>query len=51
MAGFDAAGADKEFFSGQPVKSVLLVNLGYGDAEGMFDRSPRFEFEQACEIL
>ncbi len=51
MSGFDQAGVDNEFFKGTKIKSNFLVNLGYGDASSLFPRSPRFEFDEVCEIL
>lgn len=51
MSGFDNAILDQEFFPGGQVKSNFLCNLGHGDPEGLFPRSPRLEFEEACEIL
>ena len=51
MSGFDAEGLDKEFFPEGRFKSNFLCNLGYGDAEGMFDRSPRFDFDKVCTII
>ncbi len=50
MAGFDKAMVDAAFFAGTAVKSVFLVNLGYGDAAKLFPRSPRLTFEEACRI-
>ena len=51
LSGFDNAAVDKEFFAGTHIKSNFLCNLGYGDASKLFDRSPRFEFEEICQIL
>ncbi|MEZ5852758.1 MAG: malonic semialdehyde reductase [Hyphomicrobiaceae bacterium] len=51
MSGFDNAGVDKEFFAGTEVKSNFLCNLGYGDAKGLFDRSPRFAFDEMASIV
>ena len=51
MSGFDQAGVDQEFFGGTQVKSNFLINLGYGDETDLFPRSPRFEFDEVCEIL
>ncbi len=51
MSGFDNAILDQEFFPDGQVKSNFLCNLGHGDPEGLFPRSPRLEFEEACEIL
>ncbi len=51
MSGFDNAGVDKEFFAGTAVKSNFLCTLGYGDPSGLFERSPRLTFDEACKIL
>jgi 3-hydroxypropanoate dehydrogenase len=51
MSGFDNAKVDAEFFAGTRVKSNFLCNLGYGDPSKLFQRSPRFAFDEACRIL
>jgi len=51
MSGFDANALNKEFFPDGRFKVNFLCNLGYGDENGLFPRSPRFEFSDACEIL
>lgn len=51
MSGFDNAKVDDAFFAGTAVKSDFLINLGYGDAEKLFPRSPRLAFADACRIL
>ena len=51
MSGFDNAKVDAEFFSGEPVKSNFLCNLGHGDASALFPRNPRLEFDEACRLL
>ncbi|MBI2382276.1 MAG: malonic semialdehyde reductase [Gammaproteobacteria bacterium] len=51
MSGFSNAKVDEAFFAGTSIKSNFLVNLGYGDASKLFARSPRFAFEDACQIL
>ena len=51
MSGFDNDLVDKEFFSGTAVKSNFLCNIGYGRKEKLFDRAPRFNFEDVCEII
>jgi 3-hydroxypropanoate dehydrogenase len=33
------------------VKSNVLVNIGYGDAEKLFPRSPRLAFEEIATIV
>lgn len=50
MSGFDKAGVDKEFFAGTEIKSNFLCNIGYGTDENLFPRSPRFDFDEVCEI-
>jgi 3-hydroxypropanoate dehydrogenase len=51
MSGFDNAKVDAEFFPSSSVKSNFLCNLGYGDHSKLFPRSPRLEFEEACQLL
>ncbi|MGL6290654.1 MAG: malonic semialdehyde reductase [Silanimonas sp.] len=50
MSGFDNAKLDAAFFAGTTVKSNFLINLGYGDAAGLFPRSPRLSFDEAARI-
>lgn len=51
MSGFDKEGVDQEFFKGTAFKSNFLCNLGYGDASKLYPRSPRFAFEEFCQIV
>lgn len=51
MSGFDNDGVDKEFFAGTRVKSNFICSLGHGDPAGLFPRSPRLSFDEACKIL
>ncbi|WP_411819314.1 malonic semialdehyde reductase [Hyphococcus formosus] len=51
MSGFDQAGVNEEFFKGTTIKANFLCNIGYGTDENLFPRSPRLEFNEACEIL
>lgn len=51
MSGFDNAGVDAEFFAGTEIKSNFLCNLGYGDREGVYPRSPRFNFDEIAKII
>jgi 3-hydroxypropanoate dehydrogenase len=51
MSGFDNAGVDKEFFPSGRIKSNFICSLGYGDPAGLFPRSPRLSFDEACKIL
>lgn len=51
MSGFDNAAVDQLFFAGTNVKSNFICNLGYGDAKGVYPRSPRLAFDEACNIV
>ena len=51
MSGFDAAEVDAAFWAGTTVKTNFIVNLGHGDATGLFPRSPRLSFEEACQVV
>lgn len=51
MSGFSPKGVKEEFFPDENVEINFLCNLGYGDPETIFDRSPRFAFDDICEIL
>ena len=51
MSGFDNEQVDKEFFAGTTVKSNFLCSIGIGDPAGLFPRSPRFTFDEACKII
>src|SRR5580700_5249090 len=51
MSGFDADKVNAEFFADGKWKVNLICNLGYGDADKLFPRNPRLEFEEAASIL
>jgi 3-hydroxypropanoate dehydrogenase len=51
MSGFDKAKVDEAFFAGTNWTSNFLVNLGHGDPTGVFARSPRLSFDEACRIV
>ena len=51
MSGFDKAKVDEAFFASSGWKSNFLVNLGHGDGAGLFPRSPRLAFDEACILL
>lgn len=50
MSGFDNAGVDAAFFAGTSIKSNFLCNLGYGNPDGLYPRSPRFSFDDIARI-
>ena len=51
MSGFDNAKVDELFFAGTSIKSNFLCGLGYGDPAGLFPRSPRLSFDEACSVI
>ncbi len=50
MSGFDNTKVDAAFFGYNGWRSNFLVNIGHGDASGVFDRSPRLPFDEACML-
>lgn len=50
MSGFSNEIVDQEFFAGTTVKSNFLCNIGYADESALFQRLPRFEFDEVCEM-
>ncbi|MFK3649594.1 malonic semialdehyde reductase [Lysobacter enzymogenes] len=50
MSGFDNAKVDEAFFAGTQIKSNFLINLGHGDPDQLFPRSPRLPFDEAARI-
>jgi 3-hydroxypropanoate dehydrogenase len=51
MSGFDNAMVDELFLADRGWRSNFLCNLGHGDPEVLFPRSPRLEFYEACAFL
>ena len=51
MSGFDNAAIDREFFPDGRFKSNFICGIGYGDHDKIFGRSPRLEFDEACQIV
>lgn len=50
MSGFSNEGVDQAFFAGTTIKSNFICCLGYGDPSGVFPRSPRLSFDEACQF-
>lgn len=50
MSGFDKAKVDAAFFHDTGWKTNFLINLGHGNPSGVFPRSPRFTFDEACVL-
>ncbi len=51
MSGFDNDKVDAEFLVAMGWKSNFLVNIGHGDPTGLYPRSPRLDFDEACRLL
>jgi len=51
MQGVDKPGMDALYWSGTKVKTAFIVSLGRGDESTIFKKLPRFDFEEACELL
>ena len=51
MSGFSNADVDAEFFAESGWKSNFLCNIGYADESALFQKLPRFEFNDICEVL
>lgn len=51
MTGFDAAALDRAFFPDGRLRSLLVLNLGYGDRRDIRERGPRLAFEDAVQIV
>jgi len=50
MSGFSNELVDKEFFAGTTLRSNFLCNLGYADESALFQKLPRFSFDQVCSF-
>jgi len=48
MSGFSNQIVDEEFFAGTTLKSNFLCNIGYADETALFQKLPRFSFDQVC---
>lgn len=53
ISGFDNDKVDKIFFaeSDHHYRSNFICNIGYGDRDQLFPRSPRLAFEDCCQLL
>ncbi|MCU0965820.1 MAG: malonic semialdehyde reductase [Burkholderiaceae bacterium] len=50
MSGFDAARIDAAFWAGSSVKTNFICSLGHGDPSKVFQRNPRLDFDEACQL-
>ncbi|MCL4127396.1 UNVERIFIED_CONTAM: hypothetical protein GTU68_048400 [Idotea baltica] len=51
MSGFSNQIVDEEFFAEKNWKSNFLCNLGYADETALFQKLPRFAFNDVCSFL
>lgn len=51
MSGFDAHGVNATFFADGRFVTNFICCLGYGDPAGLFERSPRLSFTDACQLV
>ena len=50
MSGFDPNGVNEEFFSGTDLATNFIINIGYGDSQGVYPRLPRLDFEEVSKF-
>ncbi|MDA7425308.1 malonic semialdehyde reductase [Thalassococcus lentus] len=50
MSGFSNQIVDATFFAGTSLRSNFLCNLGYADESALFQKLPRFEFQDVCSF-
>lgn len=51
MGGYNADGIDAAFFAGTKWKTLMVVNLGYGDKSALYPRNPRLDFDEFARIV
>lgn len=51
MSGFSNAIVDEEFFAENGWRSNFLCNIGYADETALFQKLPRFGFDDICEVI
>jgi len=51
MSGFSNEIVDAEFFADTKLRSNFLCNLGYADETALFQKLPRFAFDEVCSYL
>lgn len=50
MSGFVNKIVDEEFFAGTSLRSNFICNLGYADETALFQKLPRYEFDDICSF-
>jgi 3-hydroxypropanoate dehydrogenase len=51
MGGFDSSKVDSELLAGTSWRSIVLCNLGHGDATKLHPRNPRLGFDEIAKVL
>ena len=51
MQGINKPGMDGAFWAGTNVKTMFICSFGRGDETTVFKKLPRFDFDEACEIV
>ena len=51
ISGFDNAKVDQAFLSGTTFRSNFLCAIGHADEAGLFQRLPRYAFDEVCKII
>lgn len=51
LSGFNPDAVNAEFFAGTDVTVNFICGIGVGEPEGVFPRSPRLEYKDACETI
>ena len=51
MSGYSNEILDQDFFADTSLKSTFLCNLGYADETALFQKLPRFAFDDVCSFI
>ena len=51
MSGFDQDLVNNTFWPNGRIKANFLCNIGVGDNTNIFERSPRFNFDEVCKVI
>ena len=51
MSGFSNAKVDQAFLEDTTYRSNFLCNIGYADETALFQRLPRFDFDEVCQLI
>lgn len=51
LSGFNPDAVNAEFFSGTSLTINFICGIGFGNPEGVFPRSPRLDYSEACQLI